>query len=122
MKVTDPRYEIDQGYPSLVVTIDGNRIGIPAETKPTLLRWGLVYLGGKLAPSPVQFQGKEVRGLSADPALFKLYVTFGLECYYGRIKAGVAKLEPDPKEVAELGERLVNHSAGAPDWAELTSF
>lgn len=118
MLIENPRYITDQGYPHLQVEIDGQTLLFGFEHKATLARHGLVAgVPGACAKLP---NGRLLKEVSDNPELFKLVVSFGLACYYGRFEDGPAETKVDPAEFAELGQRLSAFSMeGSPSWDEI---
>jgi hypothetical protein len=125
MDIQNARYGSQDGYPLLLLDVDLLPARLFWEAKPTPLRHGLVFLGSEFADwVPAITLGDTVlRGFTSDRTIFRLFLAFGLEVYYDRFQEGVIVEQPDPEELAELGDRLSGFALpGAPSWAELTAF
>jgi hypothetical protein len=131
MDIRNPRYALDQGHPILEMEIDGKLVRLHREMKPTLVRNGIVVLGRDFVDTlpeielvdRVQSINTKLKGCTRDKDVFRLAISFGLEVYYGRFRAGPAREQPDPEEVRALGDRLRIHAlANSPSWQELTDF
>jgi hypothetical protein len=90
MKVSNPRYVLNQGHPELHFELFGRTAQLSAETKEILNEAGIVFLGGafkNLVP-PIEFRGKTLRGYTDDPEIFRLYDQFGHAVMNGTFKPG----------------------------------
>lgn len=116
MNISNPRYTSVQGYPILELDIDNKPHRISWEQKPTLVRHGMVAIGGKDVSSTLP-DGRVLTGVSDDPQLFRLATAFGLSCYHNRLKEGPASEDVDPEELAALGQRLADFAfPESPSW------
>lgn len=90
MKITNPRYVRQQGYPLLELEIDGITTRIEPPRKPSIHAAGLVFIGGEfhdLVP-PIEFKGTTLKGFTNNPDIFRLTDQLGRAANDGTFQVG----------------------------------
>lgn len=78
MEITNVRYALNQGYPELLLQIDGKEANIPLEQKPTIYENGLIFLGAnfeEIMPE-IEFEGTALKGFTNDSEILRVYREF----------------------------------------------
>jgi hypothetical protein len=94
LKLTDARYDRVDGYPVLIVTIDGREARVAYEIKANLLSRGIVFLGDEcedtLEPLVIEIDGHKhtLRGCTDDPRVFAVFRSFLKRCNEGPFVPG----------------------------------
>lgn len=95
LKLANARYVVRDGYPLLLVEVDGREATMASETKPTLHGAGLVFVGSEFADvlpdvtiHPPDGGTTTLRGFSDDRRLFKLFDAFLIACNDGTFRPG----------------------------------
>jgi hypothetical protein len=78
MEITNIRYAFNEGYPELLLQIDGKEANIPLEQKPTTYENGLIFLGADFEETmpEIELEGTTLRGFTNDTGVLRVYKEF----------------------------------------------
>lgn len=95
MKLSDARYEVNDGYSILKIEVDGRTATMGTEWKPSLRAAGIVFLGsnfGGIVPD-IEYESPEgwktkLSGFTKDVRIVRLYDQFWSDANSGSFTPG----------------------------------